>query len=420
MTIPPPPEAGAKAPAPRRSTRPLAFLAIGVALAAVLAVVLFVGIGTGASGSQAGGLATPGQQPATPLEPGINAATSQLLSLDVLPAAGHQTAPPVKLTDQSGQQVSLAQFRGKVVIVSANDDECTDLCTLLANDIVAANHDLGAAAKNVVWLSINANPYHPQVSAVRSWTDQHGLANQPNWYFLTGTPAQLAAAWSEYSVQVQLDPATRTVAHSAQMVYVGPHGNERAVTQFGTAAAATALFAHGAAQLAADLLPAAQRTPVGGPETSAASGGGATIGAVAPGFSLPYLQGGTGRFALSSTRGHWTVLDFWSSTCSACRADLPRVEAAAKKLGPQVDVIGVDVSDRRSAALAMAHAAGLTYPLVSDPSGVASGGERISGLPYLVVIDPSGRIAIRHPGTVTTEQLVYILDSLDQGPPPAG
>jgi cytochrome oxidase Cu insertion factor (SCO1/SenC/PrrC family)/thiol-disulfide isomerase/thioredoxin len=395
----------------RSSRSPLLGLGIGLVLAGILAAVLFGGIGVG------GGTPPVAQQvEAANLQPGINGPTGLLLSLTVFPANVHKQAPNFHLTDQDGQPVSMNQFRGKVVILAANDDRCTDLCTLLANDIVAANRDLGAAARDVVWLSVNANPYYPSVASVRAWTDQHGLGDQPNWRFGTAAPATLEQVWRDYGIAVQEDPKTRTVAHSTELFFVSPDGQERAVAEFGTAAANTALFAHGMAQMADDLLPAGERVHVAGPEVPAPSATNATVGAIAPDFDLPYL-GRAGRLRLAALRGHYTVVNFWSSTCTACRSELPGLETAYRAERGKVDFVGVDVADRSAPARALAAQAHLSYPLVADANGTAAGAEQITGLPYTLILAPNGQILIRHPGALTTEQLEYVLASEDPALP---
>jgi cytochrome oxidase Cu insertion factor (SCO1/SenC/PrrC family) len=386
--------------------RPLLYLVVGVAIAAVLAVVLFVGTGTGSSG-----LSTTQQLAAQDTAPGINVATAQLLSLTIFPSGAAKPAPDFTLTDQRGDPVSMSALRGKVVIFSPNDDRCQDLCTLLANSILAANQDLGTAAKDVVWLSVNANPFYPAVSDVATWTDQHGLGSQANWDFTTGSPAQLAAVWKQYGFEVEQDAATRTVNHSVELFYIDPSGQERAVADFGTAAANTALYAHGLAQVADDLLPPAQQVKVAGPETPAPTAHNATVGAVAPAFSDRYLTGGTGTLSSAALRGHYTVLNFWSSTCTVCRTELPALEASYHDTGGKVSFVGVDVADQPAAGRALLAAAGVTYPTVSDPGGTTAGSEAITGLPFTVIVDASGHVLVRHPGTFTTEQLDYLLQS---------
>lgn len=378
----------------------MAVLAAGVAL---------IGLMVPGGGHAAAQAANDGSASGNP--PGINGATAELLSLGRLPAPG-RLAPNFSLTDQAGHPISLAQFRGDSVVLSFNDDECTDLCTLLAEDIVRANHDLGPTAKHVVWLSVNANPFYPTVSSVQAWTDQHGLGSQPNWYFGTAQPSVLESIWHTYGIEVQLDYQTRTVVHGTDMFFIDPEGRERAIAEFGPASADTDLFGHGIAQMADDLLPAGARSShVGGPVAASPSHSHSAVGATAPRFSLPYLSGGHGTFHLADLRGRYVVLSFWSSTCTACRSDLANLEAAYRRVAPHVSFLGVDVADQPGQARALASDVGLTYPQVSDQSGSAAAGEEVTGLPYTVVLNKSGQILIRHPGLITTEQLVYLLET---------
>ncbi|MGH9065684.1 MAG: redoxin domain-containing protein [Acidimicrobiales bacterium] len=390
---------------PRWLTRGSAGAAVVVA--ALLVAVLVLRGGGGSGGTSPEALARQALL-ATATAPGIGLPTGELLALDRFPGSGRQ-APDFSLTDQAGQQVSLSQFRGRSVVLSFNDDECTDLCTLLAQDIVAANRDLGSARRNVVWLSVNVNSFHPEVAAVRAWTDGHGLGSQPNWYFGTAQPSRLRPIWAKYGIYVGLGQKAGTVVHGTEMFFIDPSGRERAIAEFGTESASTALFAHGIAQMADDLLPPAERARVGGPATPPPSKGSAAVGATAPGFSLPYLAGGEGHLGLASLRGRYAVVNFWASTCTVCRTELPALEAAYQEVGSHVAFVGVDVSDSPGAARAMAQRAGITYALLKDAGGAAAAQERITGLPFTVILGPQGRILVRHPGDLTTEQLVYVL-----------
>ena len=149
----------------------------GFILVAALVLIVAMGLPHSTAASQA------------MVEPGINAAAADLLQLDILPPPA-DAAPAFTLTDQHGQQVSLSQYRGKSVVLTFDDDECTDLCTLLAQDIVDADKDLGASAKDVVFLGVNVNPFHTGVSDVAAWSDQHGLHGSANWEFVTGSKTQ--------------------------------------------------------------------------------------------------------------------------------------------------------------------------------------------------------------------------------------
>jgi len=371
--------------------------ALGVALAGVLAVVLFVGVGT---------------QPSQPeVAPGISPAAAYLLKLQVetppVPTAGFT------LTDQHGRPVSLLQFRGKSVVLSFNDDQCTDICTLLAEDVIVANRDLGPAAKDVVFLSVNANPYYPSVAAVRSWSDQHGLGPLANWEFVTGSPAALQSVWKDYGVTVQLDPVTRTVVHSTVLYFIGPDGKERAIGEFGISSADTGIFSHTMAQMAADALAASERPSVAGPSVLTPSQSDVAIGARVPTFTLPLLRGRAGLLSSASLRGRYAVLNFWSSTCTACVREMPAIETAYRDLGARVAFVGIDVSDAGSAARAFASRLKVSYPLVSDASGAVTSAYQIPELPFTAILSPNGALKTLHPGAMTTEQLEYLVKNLD-------
>ncbi len=384
----------------RRQSGWLLWIGGGASLALTLALVLLFGT----------------MPPAVPddVAPGVNAPTAALLQLDLL-AEPTATAPDFALTEQNGDPMTLAQFAGRSVVLTFNDDRCEDLCTLLAQDVLAANRDLGAASSKVVFLSINANPYFPAVASVKSWTDDHGLGGADNWVFGTGTASVLAAVARDYGVPIGLDPATRDVTHGAEIFFIDPSGHEAAIGQFGTESANTELFAHGMAQTAVDLLPEGDRSSVGGPSATEPAAGGTELGATPAPIVLPKL--GAARDAGESTAvpGRYQVLNFWSSTCTACVREMPNLQTEFTALGGKVSFVGIDVADHAAAAFAAATTAGSTYPLFSDQSGTTAGRFQISGLPSSVILSPTGEVVLRHPGVLTADQLDYLLKSLDPG-----
>lgn len=385
-------------------------LAVGVVLAGILAVVLFAGVGTG-SGS------TP-DRAVVDTAPGIGQASAQLMDLNVIPENQAKPAPPLKLVDQHGVPTTLAQFRGKTVIWSLNDDRCTDLCPLFAQTVAAADRYLGAAAKDVVFLSVNANPFYPAPSDTLAWSKTNLVENLPNWYFVTGTPQQLQQTWSAYKVTVLPNAKTRTVTHDAILEFIDPAGDTRALGYFATGAISTAYYAHTMAQMAVDLLPANEQVKVGGPDVGTPSTRGATIGSHAPPFDLrPLNRAPSGRLADLVHKP--LVLNFWSSTCSACTAEMPALEQVEKDYGSQIGLVGVDVADPRAAAARFAAKLGVTYPLLADPGGNTAADYRVTALPVTFVLAPGGTILARHDGALTTSELEAVLqmDFQQLGPP---
>lgn len=374
------------------------------------ATVVLVGFGAVLVAAAQPSSSTAAAPSAAPTAPGISAAAANLLQLDPLGNAA-TNAPAYSLTDQRGDRISPDTFHGRSVVLSFNDDECEDLCTLLAQDVALADRDLGSAASRVAFVSVNANPYHPAVGDVAAWSESHGLGRASNWYFGTADPKTLASVAAAYGVPIELDTAQQTVVHGTEIFFIDPDGRERALGQFGTDSASTAPFAHTMAQEAVDLLPAAHRPTVAGSAAVDLSTDGTGVGAIPKPFSLPALNG-AGRITGSANDGRYRVLNFWASTCTACVGELADLQRVSAEFAGRADLIGIDVSDDTDAARTVARQAGIDYPLAIDANGSVSGRYRISGLPYTVILDPSGRVVIRHPGAFTAEQLEYVLDSL--------
>jgi peroxiredoxin len=92
---------------------------------------------------------------------------------------------------------------------------------------------------------------------------------------------------------------------------------------------------------------------------------------------------------------------------------MPGLERAAQELGPRVHFVGVDVLDRPGAAAAFARRAGVTYPLVADSSGDLASNFQIPVLPFTAIVSPKGILETLHPGAMTTDQVVYLLQNFE-------
>ena len=153
---------------------------------------------------------------------------AQLMNLaPVLP----RRAPDFVLTDQRGQRVRLASFRGKAVLLGFYDPHCTQACPVVAQMLLAAQKDLGPYAARVVFVGVNVNPGAESVAAIRHFTKVHGLTRLPDWYFLTGSTAALAAVWRNYEISVSQAPGATQTVHSDYLYFLSPLGTERYLAQ---------------------------------------------------------------------------------------------------------------------------------------------------------------------------------------------
>lgn len=117
---------------------------------------------------------------------------------------------------------------------------------------------------------------------------------------------------------------------------------------------------------------------------------------VAPGvvpedFALRSLDGSNHR--LSEHRGEVVVLVFWASWCSACRAELERLEqllATYRSAG--LAVYGINLDEDAAPARAMAGAARITFPTLLDATKQVSRRFDPATLPTTVLIDRGGTV----------------------------
>lgn len=117
--------------------------------------------------------------------------------------------------------------------------------------------------------------------------------------------------------------------------------------------------------------------------------------------------------SLKDYRGQIVLVNFWASWCSACKEELPRLETYYQAHRDQgLLVLGVDVSDRPSAAAETFTELGCTYPLVFDPPGNVLLDLGMEGLPQTLLVDNDGHLVHRWIGAVSEEQFSSIVEPL--------
>jgi len=140
-----------------------------------------------------------------------------------------RVAPGFTLTDQAGRRISLASLRGRTVVLTFMDSHCTDVCPIVSREFIDARNDLGPAASRVVFLAVNVNPYHLQVSDVAAFSREQRLDSISSWHFLTGQLSSLHAVWRDYQVAVLARGRNADVIHTSLVYFIDPRGHERFV-----------------------------------------------------------------------------------------------------------------------------------------------------------------------------------------------
>src|SRR5215471_13774070 len=71
---------------------------------------------------------------------------------------GSTPAPNFRLKDQYGNVISLAQFKGKPVVLTFLYTHCPDVCPLTAEKIHTTMQSLGNSAQNVAVVAVSMDP----------------------------------------------------------------------------------------------------------------------------------------------------------------------------------------------------------------------------------------------------------------------
>jgi peroxiredoxin len=145
-----------------------------------------------------------------------------------------------------------------------------------------------------------------------------------------------------------------------------------------------------------------------------------SVGAPAPAFELPALAGGT--VSLKDNAGRVLLLSFWQTWCPPCVAEIPSLNALAKKYESRgLRVFGI--TDRLNAdgiekVRQLAKDAGMAYPALIDEKGETAGRYDIGGYPQVYLIGRDGLIAYKKLGFVPGDEAVLeeaILKALQAG-----
>lgn len=162
----------------------------------------------------------------------------QYQGTDITGAAfGRQLA----LTDHNGRPVTLATFKGKVVVVFFGYTHCPDVCPTTLSDMAAALKLMSAEdAARVQVLFVSVDPERDAPETLRAYVPYF----HPSFLGLYGSPEQVAAAAREFKVvyrkHVEPGASGYLVDHSAGSYVLDGHGSLRLYLPFAHPPAAIA------------------------------------------------------------------------------------------------------------------------------------------------------------------------------------
>jgi protein SCO1 len=132
-------------------------------------------------------------------------------------------APEFSLTSQDGEQLKLADLRGKVVAVTFIYTLCTNTCPVLTPMMSFVQDRLGADfGAKIAFVSITVDPEHDTPEVLREYAQAFG-ANLAGWAFLTGPPAAIREVTRRYGVFASKN-ASGDIDHTFLTSIIDPRG----------------------------------------------------------------------------------------------------------------------------------------------------------------------------------------------------
>jgi protein SCO1 len=141
----------------------------------------------------------------------------------------------LRLTDHHGQPRTLADFRGKVVVLTFGFTHCPDVCPTTLADFASALKRLGPEAERVQVLFVTVDPKRDTAELLR----QYVPAFHPSFLGLRGDEPATTKVTKDFGIYANAragkTPETYTVDHSAQSMVLDAQGRPRLVIAHGLA-----------------------------------------------------------------------------------------------------------------------------------------------------------------------------------------
>lgn len=148
--------------------------------------------------------------------------------------SGAEYARDFRLTDHNGQERTLQDFRGKVVVLFFGFVQCPDVCPTAMAELAQVKEALGADGERLQGLFVTVDPERDTPEVLKAY-----MANfDPSFLALRTSPEGLAALAKDFKVyykKVEGQTATSySMDHSAGSYVYDPQGRLRLYVRYGT------------------------------------------------------------------------------------------------------------------------------------------------------------------------------------------
>jgi protein SCO1/2 len=141
-------------------------------------------------------------------------------------------APELRLGGTDGKPLSLAAYRGKVVLLAFGFSNCGEVCPITLATLAGARRKLGADAERVQVVYVTVDPERDTAEQMKKYL----AAFDPTFIGGLGTRAEIDAAQKSYGIssrKITNGSGGYTIGHSSSIYMIDRAGGLRAVMPYG-------------------------------------------------------------------------------------------------------------------------------------------------------------------------------------------
>ena len=169
---------------------------------------------------------------------GIGAPGASAPAFKAIDITGADYAKELSLTDANGKPRTLAEFKGKVVVVFFGFTQCPDVCPSTMAELAAVKRELGVDGARVQGIFVTVDPERDTAALLKDY-----VANfDPSFVALRGTADETKAAAKQFKIFYAKVPgktdSSYTMDHTAGSYIFDAKGRVRLFTRYGSGAPA--------------------------------------------------------------------------------------------------------------------------------------------------------------------------------------
>ncbi|MEP6720138.1 MAG: SCO family protein [Variovorax sp.] len=167
----------------------------------------------------------------------LSGCTEARQSFNAVDLTGADYARDFSLADTDGKVRTLADFKGKVVVLFFGYAQCPDVCPTTMTEMAQVKQQLGADGDKLQVVFITVDPARDTPTVLKAYMG----AFDPGFVALIPTPEQLAAVAKDFKVYYKKvdgsTPTSYSMDHSAASYLYDPSGRLRLYARYGAGAA---------------------------------------------------------------------------------------------------------------------------------------------------------------------------------------